>query len=52
MLLDAKKAIQKVGGKLAGVVVNKMPMAKRKDYVKYYSHYSDLPTTTTSKSSR
>lgn len=43
MLLDAKNSIQKVGGKLAGVVVNKMPMSKRKDYVKYYAHYSDLP---------
>lgn len=45
MLVDAKNAIVNVGGKIAGVVVNKMPMSKRKDYVKYYSHYSDLPTT-------
>lgn len=46
MLLDAKKSIQKVGGKVAGVVVNKMPVSKRKEYVKYYSHYSDklVPT--------
>ena len=41
MLLDAKRSIQKVGGKIAGVVLNKMPNAKRKDYVKYYSHYSE-----------
>lgn len=46
MLLDAKNSIKKVGGKIAGVVVNKMPMEKRKDYVKYYSHYSELPETT------
>lgn len=45
MLLEAKNTIANVGGKLAGVVVNKMPVSKRKDYVKYYSHYSDLSTT-------
>ncbi len=41
MLLDAKNSIQKCGGRIAGIVVNKMPSSKRKDYVKYYSHYSD-----------
>jgi len=46
MLLETKRTIQKVGGKVAGVVVNKMPNAKRKDYVKYYSHYSEMPTVT------
>lgn len=51
MLLDAKRSIQKVGGKVAGVVVNKMPSSKRKEYVKYYSHYSDqlVPIGTTTR---
>ena len=39
MVLNAKKAIEHVGGKIAGVVLNKMPIEKRKEYSKYYSHY-------------
>ncbi|MDD3304280.1 MAG: CpsD/CapB family tyrosine-protein kinase [Clostridia bacterium] len=41
MLLEAQKNIQQVGGKIAGVVLNKMPIEKRKDYTKYYSHYAE-----------
>lgn len=41
MLINAQKAITQVDGKIAGVVFNKMPVSKRKEYVKYYSHYSD-----------
>lgn len=39
MILNAKRSIEQVGGKLAGVVLNRMPMTKRKEYSKYYSHY-------------
>lgn len=40
-LQDAKKAIQKVGGKIAGVVLNKMDVKSNKyDYSAYYSYYS------------
>ena len=41
MLINAQKSIAKVDGKIAGVVFNKMPTSRRKEYVKYYSHYSD-----------
>ena len=39
MILNAKNSIEQVGGKIAGVVLNRMPMIKRKGYSKYYSHY-------------
>ena len=54
MLVEAKKSIEKVGGKIAGVVMNKMPSDKRKDYVKYYSHYADsnMDSLTTSRRSK
>lgn len=51
MLIEAKKSIQQVGGKISGVVLNKMPVEKRKEYNKYYSHYSDSLTVTNSKRS-
>ncbi len=41
ILLSTKKAIENVGGRIAGVVLNKMPSDKRKEYVKYYSKYSE-----------
>lgn len=41
MLANTKKSIENVGGKIAGVVLNKMPADKRKEYTKYYSKYSD-----------
>ncbi len=41
MALNAKKSIQQVGGKIAGIVLNRMPVEKRKEYTKYYTHYSD-----------
>ena len=40
VILNAKKSIEQVGGKIAGVVLNRVPMEKRKEYTKYYSHYS------------
>mgnify|MGYP001041029482 CR=1 FL=1 len=48
VLINAQKSIKQVNGKIAGIVFNKMPIAKRKDYVKYYSHYADdsLPSVT------
>src|SRR5574344_15248 len=42
LLLTTKKSIENVGGKIAGVVLNKMPGDKRREYTKYYSKYSDL----------
>lgn len=52
VLINAQKSIKQVEGKIAGIVFNKMPMSKRKDYVKYYSHYSDntLPEVSSKKS--
>lgn len=41
MIVDAKKAIERVNGRIAGVILNQVPTDKRKDYSKYYSHYSD-----------
>ena len=51
MLIEAKKSIQQVGGKISGVVLNKMPVEKRKEYSKYYSHYSDELTAISNKRS-
>ena len=42
MVLNAKKNIEQVGGIIAGVVLNRMPMSKRKEYSKYYSHYDSV----------
>lgn len=39
MLQNSKKAIENVGGKIAGIVLNKMPGDKRKEYNKYYAKY-------------
>lgn len=39
LLVNAKKSIENVNGKIAGVVLNKMPLERRKEYTKYYSHY-------------
>ncbi len=40
-LNDAKKAIEKVGGKIAGVVLNKMEVDRgSKEYSTYYSYYN------------
>lgn len=36
----AKKSIDNVGGKVIGVVINKMPIKKTKEYKKYYSYYN------------
>ena len=41
MIKNTKKSIENVGGKIAGVVLNKMPSERRKEYNKYYSKYSD-----------
>ncbi|MEG2348491.1 MAG: CpsD/CapB family tyrosine-protein kinase [Clostridia bacterium] len=41
MLANTKKSLENVGAKIAGVVLNKMPNDKRKEYTKYYAHYSD-----------
>lgn len=41
MLVNTKKALVNVGANIAGVVVNKMPNDKRKEYTKYYAHYSN-----------
>lgn len=49
MLLNSKKSIQQVGGRLAGVVLNKMPIGRRKDYNQYYQKYSSDMGTTRSK---
>lgn len=41
-LIDAKKAIQNVGGKIAGVVLNKMEILPgSKEYSNYYSYYNN-----------
>lgn len=39
-LLETKKKIENMGGKILGVVVNRMPMEKMKEYSKDYSKYS------------
>lgn len=38
-LENAKKAIENVGGKIAGVVVNKFPVTNGKQYKEYYEYY-------------
>ncbi|MDF2866063.1 MAG: capsular exopolysaccharide family protein [Clostridia bacterium] len=38
-LITAKKTIENVGGKLAGVVVNKIPVTSGKQYTEYYEYY-------------
>jgi len=38
-LITAKKTIENVGGKLAGVVVNKIPVTNGKQYTEYYEYY-------------
>lgn len=45
MIVDAKRAIESVNGKIAGVVLNQVPQDKRKDYNTYYSHYSQSQET-------
>lgn len=40
-LVEAKKKIERMDGKILGVVVNRMPMSKMKEYAKAYSRYSD-----------
>lgn len=42
LIKNTKKSIENVGGKIAGVVLNKMPTEKRREYTKYYSKYSDI----------
>lgn len=41
MIVDAKKSIERVNGRIAGVILNQVPTDKRKDYSKYYSHYAE-----------
>lgn len=41
MLINTKKTLSSIGANIAGVVVNKMPNDKRKEYTKYYAHYSN-----------
>lgn len=38
-LQNAKKTIENVGGKLAGIVVNKIPVTNGKQYTEYYEYY-------------
>jgi capsular exopolysaccharide synthesis family protein len=38
-LISAKKTIENVGGKLAGIVVNKIPVTSGKQYTEYYEYY-------------
>lgn len=38
-LVTAKKSIENVGGRLAGVVVNKIPVTNGKQYSEYYEYY-------------
>lgn len=53
MIVNAKKSIEHVGGNIAGVVLNKMPTQKRKEYNKYYMHYAeDLPATVNARERR
>ena len=40
-LVDTKKTILNVGGKIVGVVLNRMPSDKIKDYSKNYTKYCD-----------
>lgn len=38
-LVTAKKTIENVGGKLAGIVVNRLPVTNGKQYTEYYEYY-------------
>lgn len=40
-LVETKKKIQSMGGNILGVVINKMPIDKMKEYTKDYGKYSD-----------
>lgn len=40
-LVESKKKIQSMGGEIMGVVINRMPMDKMKEYTKDYSKYSN-----------
>jgi capsular exopolysaccharide synthesis family protein len=40
-LVETKKKIINMGGNIVGVVVNRMPVEKMKEYTKDYSRYSD-----------
>lgn len=40
-LVETKKKIENMGGNIIGVVVNKMPMDKMKEYAKDYGRYTD-----------
>ena len=42
IVVNSKKSILNVGGKLAGVVLNMVPADKRKYYTKYYNSYSEV----------
>lgn len=41
ILLNSKKSIEQVGGKIAGVILNMVPADKRKNYTQYYNNYSE-----------
>lgn len=41
ILLNSKNSIERVGGKIAGVILNMVPADKRKEYARYYSSYSE-----------
>ena len=47
-----KRDILNVGGKIAGVVINKMPIAQKEYYASYYYGSSTAVTTTHKKSTR
>lgn len=38
-LITAKKTIENVGGKIAGIVVNRLPVTNGKQYTEYYEYY-------------
>ena len=40
-LVETKKKIENMGGNIIGVVVNKMPIDKMKEYAKDYGRYTD-----------
>lgn len=40
-LVETKKKIEDMGGNILGVVINRMPMNKMKEYTKVYSKYCD-----------
>lgn len=50
LLLETKKKIIAIGGNIIGVVVNRMPMEKMKEYTRNYSRYCDTQIIKTSKS--